>query len=137
MPPRPEQAALDFDFVPSQTDGRPLYLQLMEHIRQHVAVGDWPPGTKLPSIRELAATAKVSVITVKRAYRELEIEGAIVTRHGLGSWVGDREDDARSRREELERAVARIASLARAAGVGREELQDLLRRHLLLEEEER
>ena len=66
-----------------------MYLQIMEHVKQKVMVGDWPPGHALPSIRELAASIRVSVITVKRAYLDLESEGVIVTRHGKGSFVAD------------------------------------------------
>lgn len=74
-------------FVISQTDGRPMYLQIMEQIKQHIAVGDWGQGQKIPSIRELAVGLRVSVITIKRAYAELEREGVIVTQHGRGSFV--------------------------------------------------
>ncbi|MFY9824634.1 MAG: GntR family transcriptional regulator [Thermoanaerobaculia bacterium] len=75
------------DLVLSKTDGRPMYLQIMEQIKQRVAVGDWPRGEEIPSIRQLAVALSVSVITVKRAYLELEREGVIVTQHGKGSTV--------------------------------------------------
>jgi GntR family transcriptional regulator len=65
--------------VISQTDGRPMYLQIMEQIRQRVGAGEWKPGDQIPSIRALAIELQVSVITVKRAYLELEREGVIVT----------------------------------------------------------
>jgi GntR family transcriptional regulator len=73
----------------SQADPRPLYLQVKEQIRHRVALGDWPPGTEIPSIRALAAAISVSVITIKRAYLELELEGVIVTRQGKGSFVAE------------------------------------------------
>ena len=66
-----------------------MYLQIMEQIRARIAAGDWAPGKELPSIRALAAGLNVSVITVKRAYLDLESEGVIVTRHGKGSFVAD------------------------------------------------
>src|SRR6201746_1133634 len=75
------------DLVISRSDGRPMYLQIMEQIKQKVAVGDWPRGEEIPSIRQLAVDLRVSVITVKRAYLELEREGVIVTQHGKGSQV--------------------------------------------------
>lgn len=71
--------------VISQSGSRPIYLQIMEQIRQKVAVGEWKPGESIPSIRALAVELQVSVITVKRAYLELEREGIIVTQHGKGS----------------------------------------------------
>jgi transcriptional regulator, GntR family len=74
-------------FALSQKDGRPMYLQIMEQIKQRVAQGDWAQGEKVPSIRELAVATSVSVITVKRAYQELEREGVLVTQQGIGSFV--------------------------------------------------
>ena len=73
---------IEVNFILSQADGRPMYGQIMDQVRQRVAVGDWRPGTMLPSIRELAVALNVSVITVKRAYLELERNGVIVTQHG-------------------------------------------------------
>ncbi len=75
--------------VISQADARPMYLQILEQIKQRVAVGDWAPGMELPSIRQLAVDLRVSVITVKRAYLELEREGVIVTQQGRGSFVAE------------------------------------------------
>jgi GntR family transcriptional regulator len=99
----------------SQADPRPMYLQIMEQIRRRIAVGDWQPGQEIPSIRVLAAATRVSVITIKRAYLELEHEGVIVTRQGRGTFVSDNVKLSRNLREqELEQ------HLAKAAGVGRE-----------------
>lgn len=64
-----------------------MYLQIIEQVRHKVAVGDWPPGAEIPSIRQLAAELSVSVITIKRAYQELEREGVILTQQGRGSIV--------------------------------------------------
>ena len=75
--------------VISQADARPMYLQILEQIKQRVAVGDWVPGQEIPSIRQLAVDLRVSVITVKRAYLELEREGVIVTQQGRGSFVAE------------------------------------------------
>jgi GntR family transcriptional regulator len=71
----------------SQTDTRPLYVQIVEQIKQRVMIGEWAAGQEIPSIRQLAAELCVSVITVKRAYLELEREGIIFTQHGKGSIV--------------------------------------------------
>ena len=83
---------MDPHLVLSQTDGRPMYLQIMEQIKQLIAVGDWHPGAKVPSIRELAIATQVSVITVKRAYQELEHEGVLMTQAGVGSFVAQNDD---------------------------------------------
>ena len=103
------------DLIISKSDGRPMYLQIMEQIKQRVAVGDWGRGEELPSIRQLAVALRVSVITVKRAYLELEREGVIVTQHGKGSTIAA-EPDLRPRLYDRELAqhleqVVRIGSL--------------------------
>src|SRR5262250_1615365 len=101
-------------FVISQTDKRPMYLQIMEQIKQRIAVGDWATGQAIPSIRQLAVDIGVSVITVKRAYLELEREAVIVTRQGKGCFVAsDSGVGARIREQEvaqhLEQAVRSAA----------------------------
>jgi GntR family transcriptional regulator len=102
----------------SQADRRPMYLQIMEQIRHRVAVGDWPPGQEIPSIRALAVAAQVSVITVKRAYLELEREGVIVTRQGKGSFVADTVDlSATLRHQELDDHVAKVVTVGRQLGL--------------------
>ena len=76
-------------FVISRADGRPMYLQIIEQIKERIAVGDWPVGAEIPSIRQLAIALQVSVITIKRVYAELEREGVIVTQQGKGSSVAE------------------------------------------------
>jgi len=113
----------------SQTDARPMYLQIMEQIRQRIAAGDWPPGKELPSIRALAAGLSVSVITVKRAYLDLESEGVIVTRHGKGSFVAEVNGLAGELKEaELDEHLGTAAAIARGLGLADEEVAARLRR---------
>lgn len=112
----------------SQADARPMYLQLIDQIRQRIAVGDWPAGYELPSIRALAADVRVSVITVKRAYLELEREGIIVTRQGKGSFVADGADLGRQlQQQELDEHLAAAATLADLLGLTDADLQTRLR----------
>ena len=112
----------------SQADARPMYLQIVEQIRQRVAAGDWPPGKELPSIRALAADLSVSVITVKRAYLDLETEGVIVTRHGKGSFIADAPDLAPAvHRKELDAHLAAAGQIARTLGIAEPELIQRLR----------
>ena len=113
----------------SQTDARPMYLQIMEQVRARIAGGDWPAGKELPSIRALAAALNVSVITIKRAYLDLESEGVIVTRHGKGSFVAQVNGLAGELQEEkLNDHLAQAATLARQLGLTPEELAERLRR---------
>jgi len=83
---------MTFGLFLSATDKKPMYLQIVEQITSKVLIGDWPADKALPSIRELAAATQVSVITVKRAYLELERAGVIVTQAGRGSYVSTRAD---------------------------------------------
>ena len=62
----------------------PMYAQIVAQVGAKVMAGDWKAGDALPSIRELASSCRVSVITVKRAYLELERAGVIVTWQGKG-----------------------------------------------------
>jgi GntR family transcriptional regulator len=113
----------------SQTDARPMYLQIMEQIRARIAAGEWPPGRELPSIRALAAGLNVSVITIKRAYLDLESEGVIVTRHGKGSFVAEGSGLAGELQEaRLEEHLAQAAEQARLLGLSDDELVERLRR---------
>ena len=113
----------------SQTDGRPMYLQIMEQIRARIAAKDWPAGKELPSIRALAAALNVSVITIKRAYLDLETEGVIVTRHGKGSFVADVNGLAGELQDKrLDEHLAEAAAIARQTGISEEELAARLRR---------
>lgn len=83
------------EFFLSNSESTPMYGQIMDQIVAKIMAGDWQPGQPLPSIRQLASASKVSVITVKRAYLELERAGIIVTRQGKGSFVADSRDLAR------------------------------------------
>src|ERR1700753_1163007 len=115
-------------FTISQSDGRPMYLQIMEQVRQKVAVGEWKPGETIPSIRALAMDLQVSVITVKRAYLELEREGVIVTQHGKGSIVAlDPDLGQRLYREEFEEHLRQVVRLGTLLGFSGEEIGERLR----------
>jgi len=108
----------------SVADPRPLYLQIMEQIKRRVAVGDLPPGTELPSIRQLAADLNISVITIKRAYMELEREGVIYTRQGKGSVVADKPGlQASIQERELIEHLDKAADLAVLLGLSKTEMQ--------------
>jgi GntR family transcriptional regulator len=114
--------------VISQTDGRPMYLQIMEQIRQRVGAGEWKPGDQIPSIRALAIELQVSVITVKRAYLELEREGVIVTQHGKGSIVAlDPNLGQRLYREEFEEHLSQVVRIGTLLGMTGEEIVERLR----------
>ena len=121
----------------SQADGRPMYLQIIEQVRRRIAVGDWLPGQEIPSIRALAAATRVSVITIKRAYHDLERDGVLVTRQGRGTFVADNVDLGRDLREqELDQHLQKAADVGRELGLGSDELHGRLRDILDQQKEE-
>lgn len=83
----------------------PIYLQIVGEVRAAIEAGVYRAGEMLPSLRVLAAELRVNPNTVQRAYDELEREGVVVPRRGVGLFVAERE--ARSARGEAEKAVLR------------------------------
>ena len=91
-----------------------LYQQIVDRLKREVSEGRLKPGAALPSFRQLAEDLLVSVITVKRAYEELEREGIIFRRQGLGTFVAEQGLD-RSREAKLAAAKELIRSGIREA----------------------
>ncbi len=115
-------------FTLSQSDKRPMYFQIMEQIKHRITVGDWTEGAPIPSIRQLAVDLQVSVITVKRAYYELEREGVIVTQHGKGSQVASTPGlGTRLLEQELEQHLGQAARIAERLGMPPKQLEARLR----------
>ena len=104
-----------------------MYVQIMDNIKQLILKGEWAEGEGLPSIRELAVAINVSVITVKRAYQELERENVILTRHGLGSFVAEKSQSvAHLKRTELLSAIDRVIALAEFLDMPQDKLLQLM-----------
>lgn len=106
----------------------PIYDQIVSQIKSQVMAGALTPETALPSIRSLAKDLRVSVITTKRAYDELEREGFIYTVAAKGSFVA-MQNTARLREENLRRVeslLAQAAKLAADSGIQYEELTAML-----------
>ena len=117
------------------SDAQPIYEQIVRQVSAQILSGALPPGTALPSIRALAKDLRISVITTKRAYDELEQEGFLYTVAGKGSFVAER-NTALIREEhlkEIEGHLQKAAELAAGCGLTHEELEEMLR--LMLKEE--
>ena len=91
-----------------------LYEQIVSGLKRAIGDGKLTPGDALPSFRQLAEEMLVSVITVKRAYEELEHEGIIFRRQGLGTFVAENGGD-RSREVKIEHARTLLKTAAREA----------------------
>jgi GntR family transcriptional regulator len=112
----------------SQTDPRPMYLQIKEQLRHRIAVGELKPGNEIPSIRALAVATQVSVITIKRAYLELELEGVILTRQGRGCFVAENANlGAHMQAQELDQQLSAAVHTAALLGIRGEALVERLR----------
>ena len=117
------------------TADEPIYEQIYTQIKHQILSGALQPGTPLPSIRALAKDLRISVITTKRAYDELESDGFICTMAGKGSFVAER-DLALVREQHLkdmEQHLQEAARLAAACGLNRDDIFNTLR--ILIEEE--
>ena len=101
----------------SNSGQEPIYAQITRQIKQQILSGALHPGDALPSIRLLAKELRISVITTKRAYEELEREGLIVTQTGRGSFVAQ-VSGARLREEQLRAVEAHLAQAVHAAKQG-------------------
>ena len=116
------------DIIISNTGGQPIYEQICRQIKGAIAAGKLKPGEPLPSIRALARDLRISVITTKRAYEELEREGFITTVPGKGCFVAARNlelvrEDARRR---VEDHLIQALDVARSAGISAAEVRQAL-----------
>lgn len=110
----------------------PLYEQIVAAVKREIAAGRILPGEALPSVRALAAELLVSLITTKRAYEELERDGIIFSRQGLGTFVADSGADeiARGRHAQARASMAQAVRDGRAAGLSDKALIDWLKKEL-------
>jgi GntR family transcriptional regulator len=113
----------------SQASGVPFYRQIVDQVADLIRSGQLPPDSQLPSFRELAPQLLVSIITVRRAYADLEAAGLIVRRQGQGTFVASQVEGA-SRRQSLAEARHHLAAaLTRARQLGLD--GPALRTHIL------
>jgi len=116
------------EIILSSSSGVPMYEQIKSQVRSGVYSGDIAVGEMLPSLRQLAADLRVSVITVTRAYNDLVAEKLVVNEHGRGfTVVAVDPDNARAAiNSRIDAAIAELISAARGARITRAELEVLL-----------
>ena len=85
---------------------RPIYSQLMEQIKRRIITGEYPPGEKMPSVRELAMEAAVNPNTMQKAFAQLEQEGLLHTQRTSGRFVTEDRERIMSIKEDLARNLA-------------------------------
>ncbi|MDO5547526.1 MAG: GntR family transcriptional regulator [Eubacteriales bacterium] len=117
------------------SNDRPIYLQLSEVVFQAIAVGKYPAGSRLPSVRELAAEAGVNPNTMQRALAELEREGLLYSQRTAGRFVTDEMERIRGKRKELAMdQVQSFLSTMKDMGYTAEETVELIRQAIGEEE---
>lgn len=120
----------------NNSSGRPLYEQIEEQIKSQILSGELSEGDALPSMRVLAKELKISIITTKRAYEDLERDGFIVSVTGKGSFVKGLNSEfvRESMLFEIEEMLEKVAEKAAVGGITLEELTERLR---IITEEQR
>lgn len=116
------------DIIISNSDMRPIYEQIMSQIKSQIIQGKLKEGDALPSMRSLARELRISVITTKRAYEELEREGYIVSVMGKGSYVSKRNIQLiyEEQLKNIEDCMQKAIHIACQSGVSKEQLLSML-----------
>ncbi|KAA3400964.1 GntR family transcriptional regulator [Akkermansia muciniphila] len=116
------------NIIISNSSDKPIYEQITTQIKSMILNGELPEGTALPSMRLLAKDLRISVITTKRAYGDLERDGFIETVTGKGSFVAPKNLDFL--KEEhlrlIEEALQKAVDTAQRSGISIDELHDML-----------
>lgn len=116
------------DIILSNSSNDPIYLQIVNQIKAMILSGELAEGEALPSMRNLAMQMRISVITTKRAYEELEREGFIESYTGKGSFVKGQNAELlrETHLKQIEEHLAKAAETAKLSGIELSELQDIL-----------
>lgn len=116
------------DIIISNASDKPIYEQIVTQMKDLILTGELEEGQQLPSIRALASDLRISVITTKRAYAELEAQGFVETVQGKGSFVagGNAELLREERLRRVEDLLGSAVREARGAGIALGELHDML-----------
>ena len=113
------------NIIISNSSGKPIYEQIATQIKNEIIAGKLKEGDSLPSMRVLAKELRISVITTKRAYEELEREGFIISITGKGSFVAEKNLDF-VREEELKKMEDYIQKAVESAKISEISLEELI-----------
>lgn len=117
------------NIIISNSSDEPIYLQIVNQLKEQIVKGELEESQPLPSIRNLSKELKISVITTKRAYDELENEGFIVTVAGKGSYVAaiNKNMFREAKVKMIEEKMTEAIDTAKMVGLTLEELQDMVK----------
>lgn len=122
------------NIVINNSSFQPIYEQIVIQIKENIMNGTLKEDALLPSVRTLAKDLRVSMLTVKKAYDELEAAGFIITVHGKGSFVTNANQELilEEKKKEVEQLLEQAVRKGRSCGMDRQELQELYQ--LILED---
>lgn len=111
----------------SNSSSIPIYEQIKESIISQILSDDLKEGEKLPSIRSLAKDIRISIMTVKRAYDELEKEGYLVTHQGKGSYISLKSSELAKemKQKEIEDYIFKIVDISKRHEIDKEEILEI------------
>ena len=123
------------EIIVSNKTSRPLYEQIVSQIKAQIMSGELKAGEAIPSIRSLAKSLQISVLTVQKAYDILQEDGFIETTAGKGCYVSVRNQDfyLEEQQKKIENHFTEAIEIAKVSGIKLDKLQSLL--ELLYEEE--
>lgn len=112
----------------NNSDGVPIYEQILRQIKEMILSGELKEGDPLPSMRILAQQLRISVITTKRAYEELEREGFIESFTGKGSFVRSKSSELirEANLKIIDESLAKACDSAKKCGISANELKDII-----------
>ena len=116
------------DIIISNTSSTPIYEQITSQVKAQVMDGTLKPGDSIPSMRALAKSLHISVITVQRAYEDLQKDGFIETAVGKGSFISAAGSDFWQEEQQrmAEEHLAKAADIGRKCGISLEKMKELL-----------
>ena len=116
------------DIIISNSVDTPLYEQVKEQIKNKIVANELKAGELLPSIRSLAKDLRISVITTKNAYDELEKEGYVETIPGKGTYVANKNTELikEEQLQKVEGLIDTAVSIAKIRGISKDEIKEML-----------
>lgn len=125
----------NMDIIISNSSNTPIYEQIKEQIKNKIVSNELKTGELLPSIRNLAKDLRISVITTKNAYDELEKEGYVETIPGKGTYVANKNIEIikEEQMQKIESLIDTAVSIAKLSKISKQEVMDMV--NILYEEE--
>lgn len=109
----------------------PIYMQIINKIKEQLIVGEFKPGEKLLSVREYSKKVKVNPTTIQRVYKELEMEGFIYTQRGMGSFITeDMELVLRLKKDIANTLTNEYIMKMSFIGIDKVQLQEFIKKHI-------